>query len=197
MSVYGYIRVSTDKQDANNQRYEILNYGNEKGLGNMEIFSEIVSGRTSWKKRELSSIVEKMKRGDILLVLELSRLGRSLLEIFEIIAVLLREGVEIRVVRGNIILKDDLHSKVITFAFSLAAELERELLSQRTREALARKRSEGARLGRPSGSRSSRLDGKLDEITELRKKRVSYTSIAKIYGVSYTCIAHFCKTRAL
>ena len=156
--VYAYIRVSTDRQDSENQRFEILKYANEKKLGNVEFIEETVSGRKSWKDRKMGVLIPELQKGDILVITELSRLGRSMLEIMGLLSILLRAGVELHVVKSNQILKDDLQSKVFAMAFSIAAEIERELISQRTREALQRRKAEGKPLGRPKGSYSSKLD---------------------------------------
>ena len=118
---YTYVRVSTDKQETENQKYEILRYANDRKLGNVEILEETVSGRKSWKERQLGKLVEKIQKGDILIVTELSRLGRSMLEIMEILSILLRKGVELNVVKNRQVLKDDLQSKVFAMAFSVAA----------------------------------------------------------------------------
>jgi len=197
MAVYAYIRVSTDKQDVENQRYEILKYANEKKLGNVEILEETVSGRKSWKDRKLGELIEKLQKKDILIVPELSRLGRSMLEIMELLSILLRKGVELHVVKNNQVLKDDLQSKVFAMAFSIAAEIERELISQRTKEALQRRKAEGKPLGRPKGSRSSSLDKYYDEIKELLEKGVSISSIAKIIGKRYPTVYSYVKRRNL
>jgi len=197
MAVHAYIRVSTDKQDVENQRYEILKYANEKRLGNVEIVEETVSGRKSWKDRKLGKLVEKLQKGDILIVPELSRLGRSMLEIMELLSILLRKGVELHIVKNNQILKDDLQSKVFAMAFSIAAEIERELISQRTKEALQRRKAEGKPLGRPKGSRSSSLDNYYEQIKELIEKGVSISSIAKIIGKSYPTVYSYVKRRNL
>lgn len=195
MTVYAYIRISTDKQETENQRFEILKYANEKKLGNVEFIEETVSGRKNWKERQLGKLVEKIQKGDILIVTELSRLGRSMLEIMELLSILLRNGVELHVVKNNQILKDDLQSKVFAMAFSIAAEIERELISQRTREALARRKAEGKPLGRPKGSYSSKLDKHRDQIEEFLSKGVSIASIAKIIGVPYTTVYSYLKRR--
>jgi len=192
---YAYLRVSTDKQETENQKYEILKYANDRKLGNVEILEETVSGRKSWKERQLGKLIEEIEKGDILIVTELSRLGRSMLEIMEILSILLRKGVEIHVVKSNQVLKDDLQSKVFAMAFSIAAEIERELISQRTREALARRRAEGKSLGRPKGSYSSKLDKHKDQIEEFLSKGVSVASIAKIIGVPYTTMYSYLKRR--
>jgi len=195
MGVYAYIRVSTDSQETENQRYEVLRYANEKKLGNVEIVEETISGRKSWKERQLKNLVDTLQKGDILIVTELSRLGRSMLEIMELLSILLRAGVELHVVKTRQILKDDLQSKVFAMAFSIAAEIERELISQRTREALQRRKAEGKPLGRPKGSYSSKLDKYRKQIKELRAKGVSIASIAKILEVPYTTLYDYLRRR--
>ena len=195
--VYSYILVSTDKQDYSNQEFFVLQYANRNNLGNVEFTSETISGKVSWKDREISKLIEGLQKGDILIVSELSRLGRTMLEIFELISILLRKDVEIHVVKGNIILKDDIQSKVFTFAFSLGSEIERDLISQRTKEALASKKASGVKLGRPKGSQSSKLDKYVDEIKKYRALGVSVTSIAKILQVPQPTLHYFCKSRKL
>ena len=194
---YAYIRISTDKQDLENQKYAILEYANEKGLGNVEFIKETVSGTKSWKNRKLKELIDELQKGDNLIVAELSRLGRSMLEIMELLSILLRKGVNVYVVKGNYELKDDIQSKVLTFAFSLASEIERELISQRTKEALAKRKAEGKKLGRPKGSYNSRLDEKREYIEELVSKGVSISSIAKILGVHYNTMRNYIKSRKL
>jgi len=195
LAVYGYLRVSTDKQDLENQKFEILKYANAKKLGNVEFVEETASGRKSWKNRKLGKLIEELRKGDVLIVAELSRLGRSMLEIMELLSILLRKGVELHVVKNNQVLKDDLHSKVFAMAFSIAAEIERELISQRTKEALARRKAEGKPLGRPKGSFSSRLDKYADQIDEFLSKGVSISSIAKIIEVPYSTLWSYLQRR--
>ena len=192
---YAYIRVSTDKQDLENQKFTILQYANTKKLGNVEFIEEAVSGSISWKNRKLKDLIENLQTGDNLIVAELSRLGRSMLEIMELLSILLRKGVNVYVVKGNYELKDDIQSKVLTFAFSLASEIERELISQRTKEALAKRKAEGKKLGRPKGSYSSKLDEKKEYIEELLNKGISIASIAKILGVHYHTVRNYIKRR--
>jgi len=197
MAAYAYIRVSTDKQDAKNQTYTVSSYVSEKGLGAAQFIEETVSGKKSWKHRKLADVIEKLEAGDKLIVTEMSRLGRSMLEVFEIFSICISKDVEVHIVKSNHVLKNDINSKVLTFAFSLASELERELISSRTKEALARRKAEGKKLGRPKGSQSSKLDSMIEEITILHRKGVNTTSIAKIYGVSQTAMRHFIKSRGL
>lgn len=197
MSTYAYIRVSTDKQDAKNQTYTVSNYISEKNIGAASFVEETVSGKKPWRSRKLADIINLLQDGDTLIVTEMSRLGRSMLEIFEIFAICISKGVEVHIVKNGYILKNDINSKVMTFAFSLASELERELISSRTKEALARRRAEGKKLGRPKGSKSSKLDDKLQEIIALHKKGVNTTSIAKIFDVSQTAMRYFIMSREL
>jgi len=197
MAVYGYIRVSTDKQDTENQRFEILKYANRKKLGNVEFIEETVSGRKSWRDRKIGALISELKKGDILIVTELSRLGRSMLEIMELLSILLRKRVELHIVKNKKVLKDDLHSKIFAMAFSMAAEIERELVSQRTKEAIARARAQGKRIGRPRGPGRSSLDAYYDQIKELLEKGVSITSIAKIIGKPYSTVYNFIQKRNL
>jgi DNA invertase Pin-like site-specific DNA recombinase len=195
--VYGYIRISTGKQDTENQRFEILKYANENKLGSVEFLEETISGRKSWKDRKIGTLVQELQKGDILIITELSRLGRSMLEVMELLSILLRKGVELHVVKNKQVLKDDLHSKVFAMAFSIAAEIERELISQRTKEALARRKAEGKPIGRPKGSFSSSLDKHREQIEEFLRKGVSISSIAKILEVPYGRLWDYVKRRGL
>ena len=197
MAIYSYLRVSTDKQELENQKFEVLKYANDNKLGNVEFVEETVSGRKSWKEREIGKLVEKLGKGDVLIITELSRLGRSMLEIMELLSILLRKGVALHVVKNRQVLKDDLQSKVFAMAFSIAAEIERELISQRTKEALKRRKAEGKPLGRPKGSFSSPLDKHREQIEEFVRKGVSISSIAKILGVKYTTLYDYIKRRGL
>ncbi|MDR0454252.1 MAG: recombinase family protein [Deferribacteraceae bacterium] len=195
--IYAYIRVSTDKQDFNNQRYSVLEYTDRHNLSDINFISESVSGRKNWKERAIAEIVDNAVDGDVLIVSELSRLGRSMLEIFELISILLRKNIQIHVIKGNTVLKDDIPSKVFTFAFSLGSEIERDLISQRTKEALAAKKANGQKLGRKKGSQSCKLDIRLEEIKSFIDKNTSVSSIAKLLNIPRSTMYYFCKTRKL
>jgi len=197
MATYAYIRVSTDKQETENQRFEILKYANDRKLGNVEFIEETVSGRKSWRDRKIGALISELRKGDILIVTELSRLGRSMLEIMEILSILLRKKVELHVVKNKQVIRDDIQSKIFAMAFSIAAEIERELISQRTKEAIARAKAEGKKIGRPRGPGKSSLDEYHDQIKELVDKGVSITSIAKIIGKPYSTVYNFIKKRGL
>jgi len=197
--VFGYARVSTEDQELKNQKYEILNYAAKNDL-NVTNWIEIkVSSRKSTKVRMIDALLEQLNDGDTLIVAELSRLGRSVGQISIIVNTLVETGVQLICIKENIKLNGtpDIQSKVMVTMFSLFAEIERDLISERTKAGLARAKAEGKLIGRPKGLGKSRLDGKEEEIRELLKKGVSKASIAKIFECSWPCVSHFIKTRKL
>lgn len=153
-----YLRVSTTDQDIEKNKADILHLANDKGLGQVEWVEETASGRVSWKKRKIADVLEQLKSGDTLLVSELSRLGRSMLECVEILSIASQKEINIYSVKGNWQLDNSIQSKIIAMAFSMASEIERDLISQRTKEALLAKKKAGVRLGRPKGVGKSKLD---------------------------------------
>ena len=152
MKVIAYIRVSTEMQDFSNQEYEIRRFCAKSGLNVTEWVSESISGTIRVEKRQLGKAIETMGRGDLLICSELSRLGRNMLMIMGILNVCSTKGISIHTIKDNFELSDSINSKIIAFAFALAAEIERNLISQRTKEALAVRKMKGVRLGRPPGS---------------------------------------------
>lgn len=185
MSVYAYIRVSTQMQTRESQEFEIRNWCGARGRQIDKWVTESVSGTVDWEKRSLGRAVRKMRAGDVIICSELSRLGRNLLMIMSILNFCARRDIRIHSIKDNFELSDSINSKIIAFAFGLAAEIERNLISQRTREALAAKKSAGIRLGRPCGMtpKVSRVMDNLDTIRVLMDRGVSKTRIAKRYGV--------------
>ena len=183
--IYGYIRVSTDKQTVENQRFEIENYCKERGLMVASWIEETISGTKKIDERKLGRLLSKVKKDDIIICAEMSRLGRNMFMIMSILNYCMEHEIKVWTIKDNYRLGDDLTSKVLAFAFGLSAEIERNLISQRTKEALARKKSEGIVLGRPKGRKSShyKLTGKEKKIRELREKGLSKTKIAKIMDV--------------
>lgn len=153
---YGYIRVSSDKQTVENQRYEIIQFCQKQDLQIDGWIEETVSGTCPYAKRRLGKLLRHVGEGDMIICSELSRLGRSLYMIMEILSYCMQRGCKVWTVKDGYRLGDDIQSKVLAFAFGLSAEIERNLISQRTREALARLRAEGKHIGRPKGSRNSR-----------------------------------------
>ena len=194
---YGYIRVSTCKQTIDNQRFEIERFCLKNGIKVEEWIEETISGNKSPEKRLLGSLLAEVKPGDLIICSELSRLGRSLFMIMSILNQLMLNDVRIWTIKDNYRLGDNIQSKVLAFAFGLSAEIERNLISQRTKEALARKRSEGVRLGRPSGSKSSvvKLSGREQEIKMLLARKFSKAAIGRIYGVNRMTVDAFLKQR--
>ena len=179
-----YLRVSTTDQDIEKNKYDILQLANSKELGQVEWVEETVSGRISWRKRKIADILEQALSGDTLIVSELSRLGRSMLECMEILSIASEKGVHVYAVKGNWQLDGSIQSKIIAMAFSMAAEIERDLISQRTKEALAAKKKAGVRLGRPRGVGKSKLDQHRAEIERLLANGSTQKHIAGRFGIT-------------
>lgn len=195
--IYGYIRVSTDKQTLENQEFEINKFCTSEQIKIDKWITETISGTKDFEKRKLGRILKKLKKGDVLICSELSRLGRNLMQIMTILNICLKKGAQVWTIKDNYRLGLDIQSKVLAFAFGLAAEIERNLISQRTKEALARIKASGRKLGREFGSCNKKhiLDGKEKEILELIHKGVPKTKIAKLLGVSITTIYNFLKEK--
>jgi putative DNA-invertase from lambdoid prophage Rac len=197
--IYGYIRVSTDKQTTENQRFEILKYAHEKHLRVNKWIEETISATKHLSQRKLGTLLQTMHEDDILIVTELSRLGRSLLEVMSILHTLMGKEVKVFTTKERYELGNNISSKVLAFAFSLSAEIERSMISSRTKEALARKKSEGKRLGRPKGKLSSvtKLTGKDDLIREYLDKNIPQSVIARLLNVNRLTVRHYIRTRKL
>ena len=150
--IYGYIRVSSDKQTVENQRFEINNFCERQGLKIDDWIEETISGTKAYDKRALGDLLKHVKKDDLIICAELSRLGRNLFMIMEILNICMRKECKVWTIKDNYRLGDDIQSKVMAFAFGLSAEIERNLIAQRTKEALKRKRAEGVHLGRPKGA---------------------------------------------
>lgn len=150
--IYGYIRVSSEKQTVENQRFEIETFCEVNNLTINGWIEETISGTQTYTKRRLGLLLRKVHQGDIIICTELSRLGRSLFMIMEILSICMKKECRVWTIKDNYRLGDDIQSKVLAFAFALSAEIERDLISQRTKEALARLRAEGKHLGRPKGA---------------------------------------------
>lgn len=197
--IYAYVRVSTDKQTTENQRYEILNFADSKHLKINDWVHETISSSKRLQERTLFALLTKLQPGDTLIVSELSRLGRSLMEVMSMLHHLMDKQVNVLAVKEGYELGNNLNSKVLAFAFSLSAEVERTMIASRTKEALARKKQAGQRLGRPKGSlsKTTKLSGKETDIQTLLAKRVSISAIARILGVSRMTVSHYIKSRRL
>lgn len=195
--IYGYIRVSSDRQTVENQRFEINNFCNREKLSVDGWIEETISGTKNYTKRQLGSLLKKVNKGDIIICSELSRLGRNLFMIMEILNTCMTKECRVWTIKDNYRLGDDIQSKVLAFAFGLSAEIERNLISQRTKEALARKRADGVTLGRPKGRKTTPTSRKLYSkdtlLRELLKNGISKRKIAKICRVDRNTIDRYIK----
>lgn len=198
-SITAYLRVSTDGQDLNNQRYAILDYADRLGL-RVDTWMEVkMSSRRTPKERRIDDLVDSMKPGDTIIVSELSRLGRSVGQIITLVDELVKKQVSVIVIKQGIVVngKRDIATTTLITMLGLFAEIERELISERTRMGLAKARAEGKLIGRPKGSRSSHLDARVPEIKEFLAKGISRASIAKLLGVKWSSLQYYLKSRAL
>lgn len=195
--IYGYIRTSTDKQNNENQHYEIEQFANNNNLKINQWIEETISSRKSLDERKLGKLLKKIKQDDIIIATELSRLGRNLLQVMSILHHCMNIGCQVWTLKDNYRLGADIQSKVLAFAFGLSAEIERTMISQRTKRCLDRLRAEGKHIGRKKGSKnkSTKLSGKLDLIKTLLSQNISKTQIAKMLKVDYTTLYKYLKTK--
>jgi DNA invertase Pin-like site-specific DNA recombinase len=195
--VIGYLRVSTGDQELEKNKSDILHLANHLNLGRVNFVEEIVSGKVSWKKRKIAEIIEEFTKGDTLIVSELSRLGRSVLECMEILSVAVEKGVRIYAVKGNWSLDSSIQSKIVAMAFSMASEIERDLISQRTKEALRYKKEQGIKLGRPPGPGKSKLDRFRPEIEALLANGTTQRFIARRYQTTEANLCNWLNKNSL
>lgn len=197
--IYGYIRVSTDKQTVQNQEFEIVNFAKRNDIKINKWIKETISSTKELDKRKLGPLLKKLRKGDILIASELSRLGRNLLQVMSILHYCMNVEAQVWTIKDNYRLGADIQSKVLAFAFGLSAEIERNLISQRTKEALRRLKAEGRILGRPLGSKNvhNKLEGKETQITRLLEKRTPKTRIARIMRVNRLTIHRFINNNKL
>lgn len=191
--IYGYVRVSSDKQTLENQRFEIERFTCVEGLKVDEWVEETISGTKALDKRKLGPLLDRVGEGDLIVCSELSRLGRSLFMIMDVLGECMNRGCRVWTIKDGYRLGDDIQSKVLAFAFGLSAEIERNLISQRTKEALARRRAEGVRLGRPVGSLSAtvKLSGYEADIHAMLEQGCTKADIARKYRVHRSTVGRF------
>jgi len=196
MTVYAYLRVSTDDQDVKNQKHGILEYANQNKLGNVIYQEDTASGKTNWKKRKLGELLnDTMGEGDTLIVAEISRLARSTLQVLEALQTAAENGLNVHIAKQKMVMDNSMQSRITATVLGLAAEIEREFISIRTKESLHKRKQEleekgyfiNARgekvtsLGRPKGKASStKLDKRENEIKGYLDKGISKLSIAKL-----------------
>lgn len=192
-----YLRVSLIDQDLEKNKMEILKLANSLELGTVKFVEEKISGTIPWRKREIGEIIETAQQGDNIIVSELSRLGRSMLDIMELLAVASQKEINIYAIKGNWRLDSSVQSKIIAMAFAMASEIERDLISKRTKEALLARKSAGIRLGRPKGIGKSKLDKYRVEIEALLANGSTQRFVAKRYGTTEANLYHWLKKRNL
>ncbi len=192
---YAYIRVSTDHQNVENQQHEILTYTQNHNIKIDRWVSETISSCKPLTERKLGKLLKKLKKGDVLIATELSRLGRNLLEVMGILQHCLEKDCQIWTLKENYRLGADIQSKVLAFAFSLAGEIEKNLISERTKNSLKRLKDEGKHLGRPHGFSYQKLEKKHNKIKELLDKGVSKAEIARLMGCTWITLHRYIKNK--
>ena len=193
--IYGYIRVSSDKQTLENQKFEIRKFAERNNIVIDKWVEETISTRKPLHKRKLNSLLNVLTDKDVLISSEISRLGRSLLEVMSILQNCLLKGCQIWTIKENYRLGADLQSKVMAFAFGLSAEIERQLISDRTRASLEKLKADGKKLGRPAGSRSRalKLSDSSDRVHMLLHNGCRQAEISRILGVDKSTIHRYLK----
>ncbi len=196
--VYGYIRVSTDHQTTENQRFEIKKFCEKQDLSVDVWIEETISGTTDLNKRKLGRLLKRIQKDDLIIASELSRLGRNLLQIMSILHHCMDIGAKIWTIKDNYRLGADITSKVLAFAFGLSAEIERNLISQRTKEALARVKAEGKMVGRPKGSANMfKLEGREKYISQRLTDGNSKSEIARRLRVHRDTLNNFISNKGI
>ena len=193
MATIGYVRVSSNKQTLQHQRFEIKKFARQNNIKIDKWVMETISSRKSLNKRKLGQLLNELYSGDILISAEISRLGRSLLEVMHILETCLNKNCQVWTIKENYRLGNDIQSKVMAFAFGLSAEIERNLISQRTKASLESVRANGKKLGRPlcAQSRKLKLSKNTDKIKRLLAMGLTKYKIAKTMHVQHATIARF------
>lgn len=198
MKIIGYLRVSTDKQNTKKNKLDIYEFCNKKGLGTPDFAEEVISGAKDWKKREIRKVIDSLNNGDILIVPEISRLSRSLLQIIEILKIAKEKGIIIYDIKGGFELNGSLQSKVYCYTLGMVAEIERDLISQRVSEGIRARQAIGKHFGRKKGvPGKSKLDEFRNEIISLIKAGVPKTKISKKFNTSVQNLIHWLKMNDL
>lgn len=195
--IYGYIRTSTEKQNNENQHFEIENFATANNIHIDKWIEETISSRKSLEERKLGKLLKKLKPNDILIASELSRLGRNLLQVMSILHHCMNISCQVWTIKDAYRLGSDIQSKVLAFAFGLSAEIERNLISQRTKIAIDKLKADGKPIGRVKGSKNkfTKLGGKEELISKLLSQNIKKTKIAKMLNVDYSTLYKFLKQK--
>lgn len=193
--IYAYIRVSTELQSYDGQHFQIEDWCRKRGWKVDKWVQEKASGTVGLQKRTLGQLLRKLKKGDVLVCCELSRLGRNMMMVMSILNTCSQKGIRLYSIKDSFELSDSLNAKIIAFAFSLAAEIERNLISSRTREALAAKKMAGIKLGRPVGTSKERerFEARLGEILEAWEKGATIASLAREMKIHPNTLSRYLK----
>ena len=196
---YAYLRVSTNDQDVDNQKYGIKEYAEKKNMGDIEYVADNVSGKVWWNERKLGDLIKSANKNDIIIFSEISRIARSTLQVLEVLKECNTKEITVHIVKSNMIVDNSIQSKALVLIYGLVAEMERDFISMRTKEALTRKKNDGFKLGRPVGSESKilKLDQHKERMLSLLENKVNITDISKIIGVSRATIYEWMKRNNL
>jgi DNA invertase Pin-like site-specific DNA recombinase len=198
MTNFAYLRVSTNQQDNQNQKLSVLDYCNSHNIASVKIIEDTVSGKIPWKNRKIGEILQSSKKGDSIIVAEVSRLGRSTLQVLEILEFAAKHEISVHIAKNRFIMDGSMQATITATILGLAAQIEREFMSLRTREALIKCKQEGKILGRPKGEAATlKLDKNHNEIISYLEKKISKRSIAKLIECSPTSLYHWLKRRKI
>lgn len=198
MTNFAYLRVSTDRQDVKNQKLGVLDYCNAQNINPLKFIEDTMSGTTAWREREIGNLIETGKTGDIIIVAEVSRLGRSILQVLEILEIAAQKGISVHIAKNRMIMDGSMQSTITATILGLVAQLEREFISSRTKEALQKRKNDGLTLGRPKGeSDTLKLDAFRTEITGYLKKGINKRAIAKLIECSPATLYQWMKRRQI
>jgi len=196
MTHFAYLRVSTSRQDTENQKLSVLDYCNRHRLVPVQIIEDTSSGKRPWQSRLIGNILEKAQPDDHIIVAEVSRLGRSTLQVLDILSHAAQKKVSVHIAKSNTVMDGSLQSTITATILGLAAQIEREFISARTKEALSQRKANGIKLGRPKGPAVTlKLDAERDQIIGYLKKGVSKRSIARIIECSPATLYAWLKRR--
>ena len=196
MAVYAYLRVSTDRQDVENQKHGILEYANSRGMAGLQFVEDTASGRIKWRERQLGKMLADMSAGDTVVFAEVSRMARSTLQVLEVLEYCTEKKIAVHIAKQNMAFDGSMQSRITATVLGMAAEIEREFISMRTKEALAARKKDGMTLGRPKGpAESTKLDVHRKQIQDLVNKGVSKRSIAKIIECAPSTLYDYLKRR--